>query len=443
MDFRHSLTLKITGIILLVSLLSVILVAAFTRYSTVNAFDKLLLEQSRNDFIDIVTTYYHKNGSWWGANNVLMEQLRSIPRLFTFVLVDVNGQVVISDPHSRVGQYIPASQLLEGIPIEVDGKHVGTLLNPTPPPIRRPEDELYLARTNRALLISAVGAGSLALVLGLLGSRTLTRPLRELTAATEAMAQGDIKQKVPVRTADELGRLTSAFNRMSTDLAHSIQLRRQMTADIAHDLRTPLTVIQGYTEALRDGDLPPSQATFETMYQEAQLLNHLIDDLRTLSLADAGELTLNRRHTSVLEIFSQAQAAYLQQAREADVTINFNFDEPIPYVYVDAERIARVLGNLIGNALRYTLPGGQISLQAHHRENGTSLIVEDTGIGISPEELPHIFNRFYKGDPSRQPNEGESGLGLAIAKSIVEAHGGVITVSSQSGTGTRFEIFLI
>jgi signal transduction histidine kinase len=266
--------------------------------------------------------------------------------------------------------------------------------------------------------------------------------LRELTAATQAVAQGNLEQTVPVRSKDELGQLATSFNRMSADLAHSNELRRQMTADIAHDLRTPLTVIKGYTEALRDGDLPPTQATFETIYQEAQLLSHLIDDLRMLSLADAGELTLNRRATAPLELLSQAQAAYLPQAREADVALVIELDEAVPDASVDPERMARVLENLIGNALRYTAAGGQIILGAHTHEAGILMTVCDTGSGIPPEDLPHIFDRFYRGDAVRQADDGESGLGLAITKSLVEAHGGTIAVSSTVGQGTTFAIVL-
>jgi len=443
MNLRHSLTLKLTGVVLLISLLSVVLVAIFTRYATVSAFDRMLLEQNRDDFIDIVTAHYEENGSWDDVIDAVRSQTKD-PQTFTgLVVVGQDGRVVLPDRDTHIGQSIPGRQLALGTPLELDGERIGTLLeNAPPPPPRKPEDERYLARTDQALILAAGGVSVLALLLGVLSSRTLTRSLRELTAATQAMAQGNLEQMVPVRSKDELGQLATSFNRMSADLAHSNELRRQMTADIAHDLRTPLTVIKGYTEALRDGDLPPTQVTFETMYQEAQLLSHLIDDLRVLSLADAGELTLNRRATAPQELLSQAQAAYLPQAREADVALVIELDEAVPDVSVDPERMVRVLENLIGNALRYTAAGGQITLGACTHEAGILLSVCDTGSGIPPEDLPHIFDRFYRGDAARQADDGESGLGLAIAKSLVEAHGGTIAVSSTVGQGTRFEIVL-
>jgi two-component system sensor histidine kinase BaeS len=438
----NSLTLKLTAIVLFISLLSVVLVAVFTRYATVSAFDRMLVEQSRKEFVAFVTAYYEENGSWDGIKDAALMQTQDPFMSKGLVLVGQDNHVVLGDTHTHVGQPIPAQQLAQGTPVELNGEHIGTLLENTAPPPRKPEDEQYLARTNQALILAAGGVSVFALILGVLSSRTLTRSLRELTAATQSMAQGNLEQTVPVRSKDELGQLATSFNRMSADLAHANTLRRQMTADIAHDLRTPLTVIKGYTEALRDGDLPATQATFETMYQEAQHLSLLIDDLRTLSLAEAGELILNRRPTSPFELLFQAQAAYLPQAQNAGVALRIESGGVIPDIHIDPERIARVLGNLIINALRYTENDGQITLQAHTHQNGVLLSVADTGSGIPPEDLPHIFDRFYRGDAARQSDNGESGLGLAIAKSLVEAHGGSIAVTSVVGEGTTFEIFL-
>jgi signal transduction histidine kinase len=433
----------LTGVVLFISLLSVALVAVFTRYATVSAFERMRVERSRNNFIDIVTTHYKETGSWDGVMDTLRANDQEPVVFMDLVVVGQDGRVVVPDRFTHIGQLVTDQQLTRGTPLELDGEPIGTLLeNAPPPPPRRPEDERYLERTNLALMLATGGVSLFALLLGVLSSRTLTRSLRELTAATQAMAQGDLAQTVPVRSNDELGQLATSFNQMSADLEQANDLRRQMTADIAHDLRTPLTVIKGYTEALRDGDLSPTQATFETMHQEAQLLNRLIDDLRMLSLADAGELTLNRLMTYPLEILAQAQAAYLPQVREAGITLAINADESIPDVDVDPERIARVLGNLISNALRYTAHGGRITLGARSQATDVILSVRDSGSGIPSEDLPHIFDRFYKGDSAHHDADGESGLGLAIAKSLVEAHGGSITVSSEVGQGTIFEIIL-
>jgi signal transduction histidine kinase len=238
---------------------------------------------------------------------------------------------------------------------------------------------------------------------------------------------------------------------MSADLAQANESRRQMTADIAHDLRTPLTVLSGYIEALRDGVLPPSRERFDTMYAEAQHLQRLVDDLRTLSLADAGELPLNRQPTAPRDLLERIAAAYRHPAEQAGVSLEVRAKGDLPPLDVDPERMVQVLGNLVSNALRYTPAGGQIALAAQRRRDTVSagarksavqLLVQDSGQGIAADVLPHIFDRFYRGDAARQQEAGESGLGLAIARSIVEAHGGRIEVESVVGTGTTFTIEL-
>jgi signal transduction histidine kinase len=256
------------------------------------------------------------------------------------------------------------------------------------------------------------------------------------------MATGELEQQVVVRSRDELGELAAAFNQMSADLARASELRRQMTADIAHDLRTPLTVITGYLESLRDGVLQPSPARFDTIYNEAQQLQRLVEDLRTLSLADAGELPLNRQLVSPQELLEGLVAAYKHQAERQSIALHWQAEPGLPAINVDADRMMQVLSNLVSNALRYTPAGGQIALTAAQRGAGVQLTVQDNGAGIAREALPHIFERFYRGDPARQQHDGESGLGLAIARSIVEAQGGTIAVQSALGAGTTFTIML-
>lgn len=302
--------------------------------------------------------------------------------------------------------------------------------------------ERYLTRTLQASGYAAVGANVAALLLAVLLARTLTRPLRELTAATQAVAQGDLDHQVPVRSKDELGELATSFNRMSAELAQSTALRRQMTADIAHDLRSPLTAISGFVEAMRDGVLKPTPTRFEAMHVETQRLRRLVDDLRTLSLTDAGELRMERQALPPRMLLERLAAVYRQRAKEQEIAIALQLEPGVPDLCVDQDRMAQVLSNLIDNALRYTPPGGEIKLGARVQGDVTLLTVQDTGAGIPPEHLPHVFDRFYRGDSARTRDGGESGLGLAIDKAIVEAHGGTISADSALGAGTTFTIAL-
>jgi signal transduction histidine kinase len=350
---------------------------------------------------------------------------------------------VVCGPPNRIGETAPQTALRRGLEVELDGRVVGYLLAGDNWNDRRPlsPEMAFLVQVNRIIGLSALAAMVIALFLGGMLARTLTRPLRELTAATQDIARGELGRQVPVRSRDELGALASSFNRMSADLDKSTRLRKQMTADVAHDLRTPLSLILGYTEALSDGKLPGDPEIYTVMHREAQHLNRLIDDLRLLSLADAGELPLNRTPISPVVLLERAASAFRAQAAAKDITLRLDAAGDLPPVDVDPERIAQVLGNLLSNGLRHTPPGGQIVLSAAAPDGSVLLRVHDTGPGIDPADLPYIFNRFYRADKSRA-EAGESGLGLSIARSLVEAHGGSISAESAPSQGATFSIWL-
>ena len=346
-------------------------------------------------------------------------------------------------PQFPIGQRIPADILARNEPLEVDGILIGTILSQPAPIDLTPQEKAYLERTNQALTFAALGAALLALIVGVLLARTLTRPLRALTEATEKMAGGQLSQQVTVNSKDEIGELADAFNRMSREVVRANQLRKQMTADIAHDLRTPLTVIAGYVESMRDGDLAPTPERLDSIYAEIERLQRLVADLRLLAVTDAGELRLNLAPVNPAAFIERVAASFKLSAEQKGILLTVKADSDLPEIQADESRLDRVLSNLVSNAIRHTPEGGKVSLHAARTTQHVVLTVADTGEGIPPADLPHIFDRFYRADKSRADADGaSSGLGLAIAKALVEAHGGRIAASSVVGNGTRFEIEL-
>jgi len=458
----RSITLKLTLAFLAVSLAGVALVAVIIWGTTSAAFNQFLLDRSKSDFLAAVTNYYQANGTWDGITEALTEK-GSIPAApagaygppssqpgganpglpLPFALADQNGTVVVRGGPFHPGDTVPASILNQGEAVTLNGQRVGTILNTGNPPNRDPSSNRFLEQANGALLIAACGAALLALLLGIILARSVTRPVRDLTAATRSMAAGQLGQQVPVRSKDELGELTAAFNKMSADLEHANQLQRQMTADIAHDLRTPLTVITGYLEGLRDGVIKPTPERYEVIFSESRHLQRLVEDLRTLSLAEAGELAIYRQPVQPSELLGRLAQAFQHRADQQKVSLKLQVEPALPDLQVDPERIEQVLGNLVSNSLRYTPEGGEIDLAARREPGGVVLAVKDNGAGMAPEVLEHVFERFYRGDDARLQQGDETGLGLAIARSIVELHGGKISAASAGpGLGSTLSVFL-
>lgn len=440
----RSLRFKLIAIFLVVSITGTLFTFLLVRSETQRAFDDLLLAQNQQNFTQALVGYYSARGSWDGIDRFMANQQPPAqpdrpPVPPPFVLVDPQARVLLAGGAFRPGDIVPLDRVAQGSPIQVNGRVVGTVIVETAR-TRGGAEEQFLSRTQQALLFGSLGATILALILGLVFSQALTRPLRELARAARAMAAGDLRQAVPVRARDELGDLAIAFNQLSDDLARATESRRQMTADIAHELRTPLTVLGGYLESMRDGTLTPTSERLALMDQEVQTLRRLVADLRTLSLADAGELSLQFVATSPRELLERVAASFKHFADQKNVTLEIHSEEAT--VRIDPERMIQVLSNLVSNGLRYTPRDGKIKLGSEQRGERIILSVQDTGAGIAPQDLPHIFDRFYRADPSRQQTEGESGLGLAIVRALVIAQGGEISATSELGRGTRFEIEL-
>ncbi len=429
---RRSITAKMILSFLAVSVLSLILIGIFTRQSAGKEFQQYMVTQDKSRLAESLGTYYAANGSWDGVERVLDEHYFG---MMPFALSNVDGQTLLGESFGMMPMHTD-----ERLGIIVNGETVGYLIVTDMRPRMRPSGDVFLARLDNIFLYSLLGAALIALLLGLLLSRYLTRPIRELTAATRAVADGDLEQVVPVRSKDELGELAESFNRMNENLARSLNLRRQMTADIAHELRTPLSIILGHADGIHDGVLPLSMDTVNIIRDEASRLEGLIEDLRTLSRADAGELPLDLRPSSIASLLSDARTLYLPLAMQKNITIESKPDANLPNVNLDFARMIQVLSNLLDNAIRYTSQDGEILLSAKEKEKAIDICVQDNGPGLDEEEVGNIFNRFYRADTSRQRDEGGSGLGLAISKSIVEGHGGRIWAESAEGSGLKIVI---
>jgi len=441
LKLTHKLTLAFLLLSLIVIGLAVTLIWGLINYQ----FNQYLEVQRQNDFAVAAKNYYLTNRTWDGIDNYLREQqllppLNEVnPPPQPFVLVDTDRKVIIASAPYVVGEKVKQGTLDKGIPIESGSEVFGTVISTGQPLVRNPIDQKYVDQINRGFWLAGIVGMLFALGFGLLLARSLTRPVRDLTTATRNMAQGQLEQQVPVRSGDELGELAQAFNQMSADLALANRSRKQMTADIAHDLRNPLTVLSGYLESLQDGKLKPTPERFAIMQAEVTHLQHLVEDLRTLSLADAGELKLHLEPTSIPELLERVAEAYRHQAQLQQINLKVEIEPNLPEINLDPSRMEQVLGNLVSNALRYTAADGEIRLEAKQLNGSLSVSVIDNGSGIPAEILPHIFERSYRGDESRSGNE--SGLGLAIAKSIIELHGGHIRAESDKA-GTRFFIIL-
>ena len=404
-----------------------------------------------------VADYYDHRKGWARQDAAMQESVERAGGVFAshIVVYDANG-AVIANSHPgllaieglRNGKTATAPfKTVKKIPIRLNGKEVGALtVSEVPvgamPPlgIAEPTADRISGEVNRSLFWAGIGAAIVGIALVWLLSRRTLAPLQALGTAARRLGRGDFSQRADAAGPSEIRELALNFNAMAAELEEAEQHRRNLTADIAHELRTPLSNIQGYLEAIKDGVVQPTPETIDTIHGQALHLSALVEDLRLLAQVEAGALQLERTPADVEELLRSAVEAVRPRAEERGVSVAVEAAPSLPVVDLDTTRLAQVLSNLLENAITHTPEGGAVNVSARSAAAQVEIAVADTGPGIAPEDLPRVFDRFYRADPSRSRSTGGSGLGLTIARRLAEAHGGSLTVDSAVGQGSTFTV---
>ena len=406
----------------------------------VDAFENRRNEVNKARIQQLVSRFYSERHGWAELQPALE---RAGPLSGRRIVVrNPTGQIV-GDSRQQFG--IPWQRSQTGdpfFPIVINEREVGSFVvasDTAPEIIREPPASRLASAVNRYLLGTGLAAGALGILLVGFVSRRLLAPIQALGSASRRLGGGDLAQRVSTSGPREISDLASSFNAMAGSLERAEEQRRNLVADVAHELRTPISNIQGYLEALKDGLIQPDADTLDTIHQQVVHLARLVEDIRFLAQAEGGALSLNLEPNSLEEVLSRSVEACRARAEAKGVDLSLQVASGLPLVILDRTRIAQVVGNLLENAVNHTPQGGAVKVSAAATESGSARVtVEDSGEGIAPEEIPRVFERFYRVDHSRSRTTGGVGLGLTIAKRLVEAHGGAIHAESTQGHGSRF-----
>ena len=435
----HSLRFRLIVAFTLIILVAVGAVYFFVSQSTGGEIRRYgeRSEQARFSRVGFELYRYYRVHGDWGGIQPYVEQWGNLYGQ-RVILTDSSGVVVADSQGELLGEQYHPDAPGRLLPSLRAGSTPGTIYI-SPEPMADFPSPLSLSQAiSRFLIWGALLAVALAFLLTFFLSRRISAPVKTLTLAAKRLGQGDLSERVHIKDKGEIGELAQAFNSMASDLERAESLRRNMVADAAHELRTPLSNIRGYLEAIRDGIKKQDEDTIRSLDEEATLLSRLVDDLQEISLSESGELKLNRRMEDIIELIKQTVSVTQTQGLSKGVSVFTDLPERLPPVNIDSQRIGQVLRNLLENALTHTAKGDTITVTARQEGNRVEVAVIDNGGGIPAEDLPNIFERFYRVDKSRTRATGGSGLGLTIAKYLVEVHGGQIEAYSELGKGSRF-----
>jgi two-component system OmpR family sensor kinase len=465
----RSLSWKLGGALLLVVVVTVGLMAYLTNTSTASEFRQFISGGNTTHIQNLAGSLgqiYSNDGSWDEIQNSLTILLRtSNERL---IVADSDGVIVGDTERDWLGRDTAQVGLENGTAVIVSGGEVGQfyLLTSGFGPgmghmgmggqggqgttVLTVAQEDFLNQVNSSLWTTILIAAAVALVLGFLLARQFTRPINALAAGAHHIADGDMGIRVQIKSNDEIGDLARSFNNMASSLDKSEQARQRLVTDIAHEVRTPLTIIEGTVEGIADGVFPPNSEHLDSIREQTVLLNRLVGDLRDLSLAETGQLKMDPMPTNMVELVRRKISQIEMKTREKSIRLELKVDKRIPDIEVDPHRMDQIISNLLTNAIRHTPNTGSITVSirrvskadSHMNQPYLSFSIANTGEGIMAEHLSHIFDRFYRVEPSRARSEGGAGLGLAIVKQLVEAHGGKVWAESSPGKGSIFYIAL-
>ncbi|MFZ5917342.1 MAG: sensor histidine kinase [Chloroflexota bacterium] len=461
MSLLNKLWVRLTLAFTLVILMAVGAIAVLINQTTDIGFRQYVTHsgmRASGSGVQQLAAFYEQQGSWEGVESLLgqgivLDRPGGLPMpgmrdlRLDVLLTDAHGKVIYDSADRATGKRLSNREKSRAVAINsVDGAQViGYLLlaSSDAPDWLGTLEQQFLGRVQRVLLITGALAVGLGLIASALLSHSLVAPLQRLATAARAVAGGDLGQQVRVEGSTEIADVGRAFNEMTTALEESESLRRNMVADVAHELRTPLSVLQGNLRAILDGVYPLEKQEMALLYDETRLLGRLVNDLHELAQAEAGQLSIHPYPTDVIHVVRTTVTNFEPAAEDKSIRLTATLPPALPPVLVDPDRLAQVLRNLLTNALRHTPEGQPITVAASLIDGAVEIAVTDRGEGIATQDLPYVFDRFYRAERSRSRTEGGAGLGLAIVKAIVEAHRGQVSATSDGpGQGSTFRVRL-
>lgn len=427
---------------------SVLLITQQSISSEVHTFMMRGSMMGFSTLVDDLEAFYQANGAWQGVEELLRnarpgQGMGMMGRGPWLRVADARGSLVADNQNAPQGKLTAAERKGAIALRNTRGQVIGYLVVAGSSEVD--SERQLLTGLLRAGWIAAGISGLLALVLALLLSYSLLRPVGELTRAASKMAGGDLSQRVAAQGRDEIGSLGRAFNHMAASLEQANQSRKAMTADIAHELRTPIAIQRAHLEALEDGVYPLSVENLRPVLEQTESLTRLVEDLRTLALADAGELVLERARVDLPALVRRVVERFRPEAERREVRLEVDdgqAGQALAGLPLDGGRVEQILNNLLSNALRFTPEMGVVSVRVELAGEWAVVRVADSGPGIPPEALPRLFERFYRVDKSRSREAGGTGLGLAIARQLALAHGGDLTAANRPEGGAEFVLRL-